>query len=149
MSQPTRATCDLVDARDEYCCARCGRSLYSVLTFSRHHRMMRSHPFPGLHLPGNVIDVCGSGSTGCHGYIHAHPAESYAKGWLVRGNANLLPTDVPILTARHGWILLDDQGHWTPTPSQENNTEGTQCDSQEPIPRKPILRSQTWRMPSD
>jgi hypothetical protein len=114
MSQPTRKTCNLVDERDGYCCVRCGKSLYSALTFSRHHRRMRSHAFPGLHDPGNVIDVCGTGSTGCHGYIHAHPAESYAKGWLVRGTADTLSVDVPILTALHGWVLLDDDGNWTP-----------------------------------
>lgn len=120
MSQPSRATCDLVDARDECCCVRCGRSLYSVLTFSRHHRRMRSHPFPGLHLPGNVIDVCGSGSTGCHGYIHEHPAESYEMGWLVRGTSDVLPTEVPMLTALHGWVLIDDAGNWTPYEMEEN-----------------------------
>lgn len=85
-----------------------------MLTFSRHHRRMRSHPFAGLHLPANVIDVCGSGSTGCHGYIHEHPAEAYEKGWLVRGTSRVPPVDVPMLTARHGWVLLDNEGNWKP-----------------------------------
>ena len=114
MIQPTRRTCDLVDARDECRCVCCGKSLYSVLTFSRHHWHMRSHSFPGLHEASNVIDVCGSGSTGCHGWIHEHPKEALANGWLVSGYDDQ-PETVPILTAQHGWVLLDNNGNWTPT----------------------------------
>jgi hypothetical protein len=120
MSQPSRKTCQLVDERDGYCCVRCGKSLYSALAFSRHHRRMRSHSFPGLHLPANVIDVCGSGSEGCHGYIHQHPAESYEKGWLVHSWEDR-PETMPVLTANHGWVLLDNDGNWKPCePTKES-----------------------------
>jgi hypothetical protein len=122
MSQPSRKTCDLVDARDECCCVRCGRSLYSVLTFSRHHRRMRSHSFPGLHETSNVIDVCGSGSTGCHGFIHSHPQFAYSQGWLLH-SWDEHPDRIPIHTYRHGWVLLDDQGNWKPYES----TKEEQC----------------------
>jgi hypothetical protein len=114
MSQPSKHTCDLVDARDEARCVRCGKSLYNALTFSRHHRRMRSHPFPGLHEASNVIDVCGSGSTFCHGWIHEHPREAMANGWLVSGFEDH-PETVPVLTAQHGWALLGNDGNWTPT----------------------------------
>lgn len=114
MSQPDKHTCHLVDSRDGARCVRCGESLYNVLTSSRHHRHMRSHPFPGLHEASNVIDVCGSGSTGCHGWIHEHPRKAMANGWLVSGYDDQ-PETVPILTAQHGWVLLDNEGNWTPT----------------------------------
>jgi hypothetical protein len=113
MSQPTQKTCNLMDERDGYCCVRCGKSLYSALTFSRHHRRMRSHAFPGLHKPSNLILLCGSGTTGCHGWVHAHPAESYRNGWLVRSTN--YPDEMPVMDHRHGWVLLDNDGHWTPT----------------------------------
>jgi hypothetical protein len=112
MSQPTRKTCNLVDERDGCCCVRCGKSLYSALTFSRHHRLMRSHAFPGLHGTSNLILLCGSGTTGCHGWVHAHPSESYRNGWLVRSTN--YPDEMPVMDHRHGWVLLDDEGHWTP-----------------------------------
>ena len=118
MTQPTRRVCDLVDRRDQYSCVRCGRSVYEVLSFSRHHRRMRSHPWPGLHEASNLILLCGSGATECHGWVHEHPREAYANGWLVSG-FNDHPDQVPILTARHGWILLDDNGTWTPAKEKK------------------------------
>ena len=30
----------------------------------------------------------GSGTTGCHGWVHAHPREAYEHGWMVHGWAN-------------------------------------------------------------
>lgn len=46
-----------------------------------HHRQNKSqlgkwHPSNGLHL-------CGSGSTGCHGWVTEHPADSARMGWTV------------------------------------------------------------------
>jgi hypothetical protein len=52
---------------------------------NRHHRLRRSQG--GGDEKANTMDVCGSGTTGCHGAIHANPAESYAKGWLIRSAA--------------------------------------------------------------
>jgi hypothetical protein len=37
-----------------------------------------------------------------------------ANGWLVSGYDDQ-PETVPILTAQHGWVLLDNEGNWTPT----------------------------------
>lgn len=43
-----------------------------------HHRLMRSQG--GADDVSNLLWVC----LPCHGYIHAHPAESYNAGWLLR-----------------------------------------------------------------
>lgn len=43
-----------------------------------HHRLMRSQL--GKDTPDNLLAVCRP----CHDYIHQHPAESYAAGWLIR-----------------------------------------------------------------
>ncbi|MEK0215814.1 hypothetical protein [Bifidobacterium mongoliense] len=120
MSQPSRRTCDLVDARDECRCVICGQSLEQALSASRHHRRMRSHPFPGLHETSNVIDVCGSGSTGCHARIHGNPGFAYSQGWLVHSWDDH-PEDIPVNTYQHGWVLLDNDGHWKPyEPTKES-----------------------------
>lgn len=71
----------------------------------------RSHKWPGLHEASNLILACGSGDTGCHGWIHAHPREAMSLGYIVSG-FNDHPELVPILTAQHGWVLLDDKGGW-------------------------------------
>jgi hypothetical protein len=58
-----------------------------------HHRKPESHG--GESVPVNLLHVCGSGTTGCHGYIEHHRAESYENGWLVRSWAVVLPIIAP------------------------------------------------------
>lgn len=43
-----------------------------------HHRAGRVGA--GVNLPGMLLHVCG----GCHRYAHAHPIESYERGWLLK-----------------------------------------------------------------
>lgn len=47
----------------------------------RHHRCMRSQS--GGDERENTLDACHA----CHSYIHAHPAESYERGWLIKGGS--------------------------------------------------------------
>lgn len=44
-----------------------------------HHRLRRAHG--GTNTPDNLLWVC----TPCHDQIHAHPAESFMAGFLIRG----------------------------------------------------------------
>ncbi|AWN03223.1 HNH endonuclease [Microbacterium phage Appa] len=100
---PTPATCRIVDERDQFRCVRCGISLASV-SGSRHHRQRRRG---GDHSPANLILLCGSGTTGCHGWAHSHPADARAVGLIVSAWGK--PVDVPVLTYA-GWVLLDPEG---------------------------------------
>lgn len=105
-SQPTAATCDAVDERDRQCCARCGQY---IVGGSRHHRKLRRY---GDHGAANLILLCGSGTTGCHGWVHAHPKLSYAQGWMIRGHGT--PCEVPLYHRTIGsWVLLLDTGSFT------------------------------------
>lgn len=97
-------------ARDHHRCVRCGADWHWA-GMSIHHRLMRSHPFPGLNSPANLITLCGSGSTGCHAYVHEHPREAYEHGWLCH-SWETRPELVPILTRRHGWVYLTEDGGW-------------------------------------
>lgn len=114
-SNPSQRVCDLVDMRDEYRCVRCGHPFHWA-GFSRHHRHLRSHPYPRLHEASNLILLCGSGTNGCHEWVHAHRLEAATYGWIVSGFDDH-PEQVPILTKQHGWVLLDDEGGWTPWTS--------------------------------
>lgn len=58
---------------------------------NQHHRKLRRHG--GSDEGENLITVCGSGTTGCHGWIHSHPTESYRRGWLVHSWDS--PEEVP------------------------------------------------------
>ena len=111
MTQPPRPVCDLVDARDDHSCVRCGRSLF-VETGSRHHRKLRSQG--GKHDVSNLILLCGSGTTGCHGWVHANPAEALRGGWYARSWQDTL--GVPVKHYKHGWVLLDDAGGFVAVP---------------------------------
>jgi hypothetical protein len=55
----------------DYVCVGLGESM--------HHRRKALRVWE----PSNVLHVCGSGTTGCHGWIEAHPKEAHNLGlWL-------------------------------------------------------------------
>jgi len=71
-----------------------------------HHRKNRSQR--GQDDLSNLMLVCGSGTTKCHGWITEHPADSYINGWSVRSTGN--PARTPVLY-RGSWVVLDDLGN--------------------------------------
>lgn len=107
-SDPDRRTRIAVLERDNYKCQRCGRSILGI-QYSVHHRRMRSHPFEGLNEPSNLITLCGSGTIGCHGWVHQNPKDAYDLGLLVHGWQ--LPDEVPVHTFE-GVKYASDEG-WT------------------------------------
>lgn len=119
-TQPSRTVCDMVDRRDGFRCVRCGGPLTGWDGGSRHHRRPRSHPWPGLHEAANLIDLCGSGTTGCHGWVHAHPAEAYRYGLLVHSWRE--PSEVPVPSRRWGWVWLSDDGTARPLTPPERES---------------------------
>lgn len=109
MSDPTRAERSLVLARDLGRCSWCGRWYGDALNI--HHRLLRSHGTDNS--PSNLIALCGSGTTGCHGGVHAKVAVSHARGMIVRSWER--PAEVPVLTWR-GLLLLHDDGTASDAP---------------------------------
>lgn len=62
--------------------------------------------------PANLITLCGSGTTGCHGWVEAHPVHAKELGLSVSRNGPP-PSEVPVLTL-DGWVLLDNDGGQIP-----------------------------------
>lgn len=62
-----------------------------------HHRLTRGNGGPDT--LENLMALCGSGTTGHHGYVHAHPQIGYDLGFLIR-KADGPPTEP--------WQRLDD-----------------------------------------
>jgi hypothetical protein len=93
-------------------CERCGRGV-TADTCDRHHRQRRE--VGGDRFP-NLLLLCGSGTTGCHGWVHANPAEARALGMIVSSADEVDPAEVPV--RRYGGYLwlLDDLGHAKPQP---------------------------------
>ncbi|SDL15101.1 hypothetical protein SAMN05428985_11071 [Nocardioides sp. YR527] len=68
--------------------------------------------------PANLITLCGSGTTGCHGWVEANPTMGRHLGLSV-SRYGLPPAEVPVLTWRDGFVLLDNHGGWTLVPEAD------------------------------
>lgn len=44
----------------------------------------------------NLMAICGSGTTGCHGWLEHNRQVAYKKGWLVRANENAAEIEVEV-----------------------------------------------------
>lgn len=61
---------------------------------------------PAANLPSNLIVLCGSATTGCHGWATGRPAEAGkdGRGWVVQ--RGMVPAAVPVLVAGRGLVYL-------------------------------------------
>jgi hypothetical protein len=89
-----------------------------------------SHRYPegqgGPWAASNGLHACGSGSTGCHGYIESHRTEAYANGWLLRTGSDPLTT--PVVVWPTGLVFLDDDGGWRkPMPDEIPDHGNNSC----------------------
>jgi hypothetical protein len=92
--------------RDQWRCVRCGVFCGSTAS-SVHHLVLGNR---SNNVASNLILLCGSGTTGCHGWVHAHPKKAREGGWIRSRHAQS-PADMPVLydqPGRKGWYLLDD-----------------------------------------
>lgn len=110
MSGPTPKTRRAVLARDAETCQWCGGTLANGWFYSLQHRRARGmggSRVPWVNLPGNLVAVHGSGTTGCHGHIEANPKEAAARGFRLSHRET--PEDLPLIDyAGVAWILRDD-----------------------------------------
>lgn len=111
----------LVIERAEHRCDRCALQLVGR-PYSLQHRRARGAGGRRGHVldtPWNLVLLCGSGTTGCHGLIEnqLREQEGYAKGFAIRGEL-VDPADVPILRHGRAWVIpsVDDAGRgvWVP-----------------------------------
>lgn len=98
--------------RQGWHCMRCGRNLYDPSVWpgrSGHHRQLRRRADPTVRdLPCNIVELCGSGTTGCHGWTHAHPAEAERFGYIIPSWRD--PLNAPIRDWNGDWWWLLDDG---------------------------------------
>ena len=88
-------------------CARCGKDITYVQSSIQHRkaRSMGGTNDPSINSPANLIVLCGSGTTGCHGHVEVNRREA---------RKYVDPHDVPV-QYKDGLFLLDDAGHRIPT----------------------------------
>ena len=64
------------------------------------------------------LAVCGSGTTGCHGYISGHFVWSEDRGYVVRRNSIATPLTEPVFV-RGEWVMFNADGSTSPAPRME------------------------------
>lgn len=107
----------LVLLRDGHWCQMCGRSIVDVPSSIHHRRNKGMGGSALLERASVLILVCGTGTTGCHGWVTTSPNHAEEIGWLIgKLNDDLDPATVPILIKpdldrEPRWVLLDDAGN--------------------------------------
>lgn len=77
-----------------------------------HHRRNRSQG--GRDVLSNLILVCGSGTTLCHGAITENPNWAESRGYTIKGT-QAVPSQTQVFLPLHGgWVYLDDEGGLEP-----------------------------------
>ncbi len=116
---PSSEVVSLVLDRAHYSCEVCSMGLGEQrgVDWSAHHRrprQMGGTNWPGINLPSNILIVCGSGTTGCHGVVESHRTRSVAGGWLVLSCTD--PAEVTVLICRDRWLYLGNDGAYHTDP---------------------------------
>jgi hypothetical protein len=107
----TRAT---VIRRDEETCQFDGRDLSTRIPqgdYSLQHRRARGmggSKDPETNDPANLVLVCGSATTGCHGYIEQHREHAIRRGFNVPQRKR--PTEVALQDWHGQWWFLEPDG---------------------------------------
>ncbi len=113
----TPAIRDLVWQRDGHYCARCHRSITNQPS-SIHHRKARGMggtTNPLSNDPRNLIRLCGTGTTGCHGQLESRRRDALEAGWLIRTYGDL---DAPMVTLTGVRVFLFPDGTRHDVPPQ-------------------------------
>jgi hypothetical protein len=96
----------MVRGRDFNTCVRCRAR---ISTGEWHHRRSRSVVDEHQHAPCNGLWLCST----CHAWVHAHPFEARAMGWIV--SRYMIPCEMPVFAQQHGWVLLGHDSDVSPT----------------------------------
>lgn len=104
------------EIRENESCFYCLRGLRWVdrgFGWSAHHRRPRGAggtSEPWVAQPPNCLILCGSGTTGCHGWVESNRALATEYGLLVPLNGVDRPGDVPVRRRDESWWWLTNWG---------------------------------------
>jgi hypothetical protein len=118
VAEATRA---IVWERDENRCQWCGRLLRrDVDVTSLQHRRPRGmggSRRPDANEPQNLVLMCGTGTTECHGHVEKNRLEAFESGFLIRQHDD--PLNIPLQSYDRRWWRLNADGTRTPLPGGE------------------------------
>ena len=116
----------LILDRDGGKCFRCGRTVVwwptgesrrpeIVCAYSIHHRRPRGmggSKDPISDHPANGLTLCGTGTTGCHGWVESHRSAALADGYLLEHPQD--PRSAPIRLPSGDLVLLGRESYLYP-----------------------------------
>lgn len=100
-------------ARAFYKCERCNRDFlgYPVSVHHRRPRMMGGSKNEMLHEMANLIVLCGTGTSGCHGWVESNRAKARELGYLIQKIESA--EDIPFQDKTGLWWKIHNDGHKT------------------------------------
>jgi len=105
------ATRFTVYARAGYRCERCLDATPFLNIHHRCPRQMGGTRNPDIHKPANLIVLCGSGTSGCHGWVESNRDKARSQGYLLFRIDNA--EEIPFIdNDLNGW-KLDNMGQKT------------------------------------
>lgn len=104
-----------VRARHHDRCARCGRLVLDYDDYSLQHRRARGaggSSRPETNRPGNLVFLCGSATTGCHGWVESHRTSAQEFGFTLFQACDV-PAEIPVrifdvVAGGLVWVRLTD-----------------------------------------
>jgi hypothetical protein len=137
---------EIVSARSHGICERCG----TARADSKHHRVKRRI---GKWEPSNIVDLCGTGTTGCHGFVEnpaafgADPDAAHAEGWALRSDEDPRAVSVAHRMLPGMMMFLDDEGGLITDPFHDAPSSAPEWRSPELrriMEEREELRRQGW-----
>jgi hypothetical protein len=124
MTGPSPRTRETVIMRSNGVCELCHQPLRQFSVHHRRPRQMGGTKRPESNMAANLLVICGSGTTGCHGHIESMRSEAYESGVLLRSMQD--PESEPYRDNYGHWWTLTNNGTKTRQPplSQPLTKEG-------------------------
>lgn len=104
------------EIRDNESCFYCGQGLLwhqRGYSWSAHHRRPRGAggtSNPEIGKASNMLTLCGTGTTGCHGWVESNRTTALEYGLLVTTNGIDMPVNVPARRKDGSWWWLTNWG---------------------------------------
>lgn len=91
-----------------FACEICGTKQEMSSIHHRTPRGMGGSRDKKLNSMANLVYICGSGTTGCHGRVESYREQAYERGWLVRRGVD--PETVPFMDKKGNLYILGHDG---------------------------------------
>jgi hypothetical protein len=109
MTGPTPATRETVAVRAGYHCELCYTPISGQASIHhRRPRRMGGTRRSDVNEPANLMLLCGSGTTGCHGWVESHRKNALADGIILYDRD--IPAEHPYKDRHGNWWLIDKEG---------------------------------------